>query len=158
MKSSVKFVEKFGAAFLSFNNGVVDMHHDFFVGSFAAQFKHLNPPIRRAQKQREVALRCALELQPLVDEALSLMAPDGYVFGGIAQKASDSLVIGFRRPKRAGKAEKHTDSRLGRADWMLYRLSAGRDAIFVPLASDWSGSVSPRGCTAHLTAPHQLTA
>lgn len=159
MKSQITFIEAFGTAFLSFNNGVAEMHHDFFTGTFAGQFRNCTPEVRK-QKCKAAALAAAKKLQPSVEEALNLTAPEGFVFAGINHHADPrDMAAGFRAPARKSVEEKKTDSRIGKAAWMLYRLSTGLDATFVPAASDWTNKfASPRGAAARITQPHQIEA
>jgi len=144
MKSTVKFVEKYNCAFVVFGNGIADLHHDF-------------QPTTRAEQHRLAALRKAREIQISVEEALTLNPPKGYVFCGVfANGDVRGVTSGFRRPGRRSAAEKKSDKKLGKADWLLFRLITGLDATFVPVESDWKNKwTCPRGGTARITQPHQ---
>jgi hypothetical protein len=146
MKSSVKFVEKFNCAFVTFNNGIVDLHHDFQA---------------KGQKKnaRSIAIKRAKDIQISVEEALILNPPKGYAFCGVFENGDvRGVTNGFRRPARQSEAEKKSDKKLGKADWLLFRLITGLDATFVPVKSDWKNEwASPRGGAARITQPHQIS-
>lgn len=126
MKSTIKFSD--GFARVIFSNGITQLEHNFFAGQYPGGPK----------KKKSAALAAARRLQPSVDEALKLTPPSGYAFAGIDEHSQNhSIAAGFRKPKRAWKEEKRTDARIGNANWLLYRLSTGMDATFIPVASDW---------------------
>jgi hypothetical protein len=149
MKSEIFFSEACGTAFLMFRNECAIMHHSFFAGSYSVQHPH------NSEAQKQAALAQAKKLQPSVDEALSLNPPAGFVFAGIDELTQRGVVAaGFREPARRSKAEKATDARIGRPARLLYRLSTGLDATFVPVTSDWNGEfAAPRGAGARVTRP-----
>ena len=141
MKSKMTYQN--GHAILAFFNGSTEMHHTRFSGAFA----HFG------QKAKAMTIKAVMVFQPSLEEALNLSAPEGYVFAGIDEmtQTDQPAVVGFRSPARKWKQEKKTDARIGRAKWLLYRLSTGYDATFVPAGSDWGNSfASPRGAGARM--------
>jgi hypothetical protein len=147
MKTKITFVREFNTAFLFFHNTIVFMAHAAIATNKSA-------------KARAEAIRRVTDYQASVEEALEISPPNGYVFAGVDEMTQTGDVLnGFRKPNRKSKEEQKTDAKLGKAEWLLCRLSTGLDATFVPIKSDWQNEfASPQGSGARIMQPHQILA